>query len=164
MVRERSASSGYARVAGLPLISGRWMKDGEAAPVVMVNESFVRRVFAGADPIGKRLRIGHGENSTHAQIVGVVGDLKIMRLDADAEPEILIPYEHTPTPRRVGIIFKSPASPRAVIPEVRRAVVRIDPTQPPYEVMTLEQALADSIARTHSRGGFFQPECVLRTG
>jgi len=69
-----------------------------------------------------------------------------MRLDADAEPEILIPYEHTPTPRRVGIIFKTPASPRAVIPEVRRAVARIDPTQPPYEVMTLEQALADSIA------------------
>jgi len=146
MVRERSASSGYARVVGLPLISGRWMKDGEAAPVVMVNESFARRVFAGADPIGRRLHIGHGQNSIRAEIVGVVGDLKMMRLDADAEPEILIPYEHTPTPRRVGIIFKTPASPRAVIPEVRRAVARVDVTQPPYEVMTLQQALANSIA------------------
>jgi len=144
MVRERSASSGYARVVGLPLISGRWMKDGEAAPVVMVNESFVRRVFAGADPIGRRLRLRGIDGS--AEIVGVVGDLKMLRLDADAEPEILIPYEHTPTPRRVDIIFKTPASPRAVMSEVRRAVVRIDPTQPPYGVMTLEQALAGSIA------------------
>jgi putative ABC transport system permease protein len=145
MVRERSASSGYARVVGLPLISGRWMKDGEAAPVVMVNEAFVRRVFAGADPIGRKVHIGHGADSTPAEIVGVVGDLKVMRLDAEAEPEVLIPFEHTPTPRRVGIIFKTPA-PTAVIPEVRRAVARIDPAQPPYEVMTLEQALADSIA------------------
>lgn len=145
MVRERSASAGYARVAGLPLISGRWMKDGEAAPVVMVNEAFVRRVFAGADPIGRRVHIGHGAEGTLAEIVGVAGDLKVTRLDAEAEPEILIPYEHTPTPRRVGILFKS-AAPMAVFPEVRRAVARIDPTQPPYEVMTLEQTLADSIA------------------
>ena len=83
MVRERSASSGYARVVGLPLISGRWMKDGEAAPVVMVNESFVRRVFAGADPLGRKVRIGAGRDSTPAEIVGVTGDLKMMRLDAN---------------------------------------------------------------------------------
>jgi len=143
-VRERSVSAGYARVVGLPLISGRWMRDGEAAPVVMVNEAFVRRVFAGADPIGRKIHIGR--NRTPAEIVGVVGDLKMMRLDADVEPEVLVPYERTPTPRRVDIIFKTPASPRAVIQEVRRAVDRIDPTQPPYEVMTLEQALTNSIA------------------
>jgi len=144
LVRERDASSGYARVVGLPLIRGRWLKDGETAGLAMVNESFVRRVFAGADPIGRKVHVGG--NSAPAEIVGVVGDLKMMRLDADAEPEVLIPYDETRTPRRVDIIFKTPASPKAVIPEVRRAVARIDPTQPPYEVMTLEQALANSIA------------------
>jgi len=107
-VRERSASAGYAPVVWLPLISGRWAKDGEAAQVVMVHEAFVRRVFAGADPIGRRLQLRR--DGPPVEIVGVVGDLKVMRLDAEAEPEILIPYEHTSTPQRVDIIFKTPAS------------------------------------------------------
>jgi ABC-type antimicrobial peptide transport system permease subunit len=33
-----------------------------------------------------------------------------------------------------------------MLPEVRRAVQQLDPTQPPYDVMTLERALAKSIA------------------
>ena len=143
LVRERDASSAYARVVGLPLMRGRWVNDGETANVVMVNESFVRRVFAGGDPIGRKVHIGG--NSTPAEIVGVVGDLKMMRLDASVEPEILVPYEERIGPQ-MDVLFKTRMLRGGLISEVRRAVVRIDPSQPPFAVMTLEQALADSIA------------------
>jgi putative ABC transport system permease protein len=139
LVRERNASSAYARVVGLPLLAGRWIKDDEPAPVVMVNESFARRVFAGRNPLGRKLRGG-------AIIVGVVGDLKMIRLDAAAEPEVLIPYQRTSTPRRVDVLFKTSQSPTSVIQEVRHAIARLDPAQPPYAVGTLENALAESIA------------------
>jgi putative ABC transport system permease protein len=143
-VRERNASSGYARVVGLSLVSGRWTRDDEPVPLVMVNESFARRVLAGRDPLGQKLRIG--QPPVPATIVGIVSDLKMIRLDAAAEPEILIPYQYTGTPRRVDVLFKTAQSPAPVIPEVRRAIARLDPAQPPYAVGTLENALAESIA------------------
>src|SRR5690606_1973672 len=45
-------------------------------PVAIVNEEFVRRYFAGADPIGRRLRIGMSDSTEEWRtIIGVVPDL-----------------------------------------------------------------------------------------
>jgi putative ABC transport system permease protein len=141
-VFERVVSSGYARVVGIPLVKGRWITDDEPSPAVVVNETFVRRVFERDEPLGQRLR-SRGEVMT---IVGVVGDVKVSRLDAGPDPEVLIPYKQTPVFRRLDVLVKTPGSPRAVLPEVRRVVQRLDPTQPPYGITTLEGALDESIA------------------
>jgi putative ABC transport system permease protein len=139
----RAASSGYPHVIGIPLLKGRWTTDDEPAFAVMVNDTFVRRVFGPDDPLGQHLRV-IGKPAT---IVGVVGDLKVSRLDAEPDPEILIPYKQTGfnVLRRLDILVKT-ENPAAVLPGVRRAVQGIDPTQPPYAVTTLEDALAESIA------------------
>ena len=138
----RAASSGYPRVVGIPLVKGRWITDDEPSPAVMVNETFVRRIFANEEPLGQRIRI-HGVISP---IVGVVGDLKISRLDADPDPEVLIPYKQTSVFRRLDVLVRTPGTPAAILPDVRKAVQQLDPTQPPYGVTTLEGALAESIA------------------
>ena len=142
----RVASSGYPRVVGIPLLKGRWTTDDEPAPTVVVNETFVRRVFGGGEAIGQRLHLFGGP--TLATIVGVAGDLKISRLDADPDPEVLIPYKQIAFNglRRMDILVKAQGSPAAVLPEVRKLVLRLDPTQPPYAVTTLEGALAESVA------------------
>jgi putative ABC transport system permease protein len=137
----RTASAGYPRVVGLRLLKGRWTTDEEASPAVVVNESFVRRVFGKEEPLGQRLRI-YGVPAT---IVGVAGDLKVSRLDTNPEPEVLVPYRQTTIFRRLDILFKSEA-PRAVLADVRGVVQRIDPTQPPYGITTLEGVLTDSVA------------------
>jgi putative ABC transport system permease protein len=143
----RAASAGYPRVIGIPLVKGRWTADQEAAPVVMVNETFVRRVFGKEEPLGKKLRLFEGRMpGGAAAIVGVVGDLKTSRLDADPDPEVLVPFQQTPVFRRLDILIKTAGAPTAVIPAVRKLVQQLDPTQPPYGITTLEGALADSIA------------------
>jgi putative ABC transport system permease protein len=76
----------------------------------------------------------------------VVGDLKISRLDAHPDPEILIPYTQAPVFCRLDVLVKTARSPAAVLPEVRKIVQRLDPSQPPYGITTLESALAESIA------------------
>ena len=51
----------YFTTLGIPLRSGRSFElndDGRAAPVVVVNESFVRRYFNGEDPVGRTVRLG----------------------------------------------------------------------------------------------------------
>ncbi|HYL75227.1 MAG TPA: ABC transporter permease [Bryobacteraceae bacterium] len=138
----RAASSGYPRVVGIPLVKGRWITDDEPSPVVMVNETFVRRILANEEPLGQRIRI-HNVLST---IVGVAGDLKISRLDADPDPEVMIPYNQTSVFRRLDVLVRTPGKPAAILPDVRKAVQQLDPTQPPYGVTTLEGALTESIA------------------
>src|SRR5260370_4858712 len=69
----RAASSGYSRVVGVPLVKGRWTIDDEAVPAVMVNETFVRRVFGMDEPLGPRIRI----KCPLATIAGLVRALKV---------------------------------------------------------------------------------------
>ncbi len=79
-------------------------------------------------------------------IVGVVDDLKVSHLDADPEPEVLMPYQQAEIFRRMDVLVKTDGAPAAILPEVRQAVHRLDPSQPPYGITTLEGALAESIA------------------
>jgi putative ABC transport system permease protein len=138
----RAASSGYPGVVGIPLVKGRWTTDDEAAPVVLVNETFVRRVLGGEEPLGKRIRMF----GRPAIIAGVVGDLKLSQLDATPDPEVLIPYKQTAALRRLDILVKALGTPAAILPEVRKVVQWLDPTQPPYGTTTLEDVLDESIA------------------
>jgi putative ABC transport system permease protein len=108
----------------------------------LVNETFVQRVFGNDEPLGHRVHV----NSEYATIVGVVGDLKTSRLDADPDPEVLIPLQRMPVFRRLDILVKASGKPAAIVGGVRKVVQGLDPTQPPYGVTTLEGALAESIA------------------
>ncbi len=125
--RSRVASAAYPQVVGLPLIRGRWTTDDEPSPVVMVNQTLVRRVFGNAEPLGHRIR----NFDAWYTIVGVVGDLKVSRLDADPEPEVLTPYKQAPMFRRMDILARTPGTPATILRAVRQAVLQLDPTQPP---------------------------------
>jgi putative ABC transport system permease protein len=128
----------FSRVMGTRLIKGRWFADDERA--IVINESVVRRDFRGEDPLGKRID-GLGA------IVGVISDVKYTKLDQGAPPEIYIPY--SPAGRgdlRASLIVKTSGGAAAIAPTLRSLVQEIDRTQPAFEIQTLEQVLADSIA------------------
>jgi putative ABC transport system permease protein len=108
----------------------------------MVNRALVRRVFGSANPLGRRIR----EMGKLYTIVGVVDDLKVSRLDAAPEPEILMPYRQSEIFRRMDVLVKTAGTPAALLPAVRQMVQLLDPAQPPYGITTLEGALAESIA------------------
>ena len=59
--------------------------DGSATAVrvAVVNETLVRRIFAGQDPLGRQLTIGRDKTSQNLQIVGVVSDAKYQRLQEE---------------------------------------------------------------------------------
>ena len=81
----RYVTPGYFDALGIPLVHGRALGPGdtEAAPkVIVVNQAFARRYFAGRDPIGVELDRG--------TIVGIVGDVRQVALDRPAEPELYL--------------------------------------------------------------------------
>jgi putative ABC transport system permease protein len=141
-------SAGYLHAIGMRLIQGRWMTDNEPADVVMVNQSLARRVFGNEDPVGKRIRVMRiiPTTTSPATIVGVVADLRYAKLDAEPEPETYVPYRQLPDIQSVGVVIRTTGDPRALAPDLRKLISDIDREQPVYEVATLEQALADSIA------------------
>ena len=80
-------------------------------------------------------------------IVGIVSDLKYSKLDAPAEPEVYVPYTRL-NDSLFGFtaLVLATGDARALAPRLRTLIAGIDRTQVPHDVMSLEQALAESVA------------------
>ncbi len=83
---------------------------------------------------------------TVANVVGVVADLKYSKLDAIPDAELYIPYAIAPFLAGFSVVARVDGDPMALLPVVQKAMADVDRTQPIFGVMTLERALADSIA------------------
>src|SRR6185312_3095702 len=73
-------------------------------------------------------------------------DFKYSRLDSSPEPEIFVPYAHTPNLSRMTLVVRTVGDPLAAAPAILKVVSNIDKTQAVFDIKTMEQALADSIA------------------
>jgi predicted permease len=85
----------YFDALRVPVLSGRTFSPSDShtsAPVLVVNQEFVRRYFKGENPIGQHIHIGAmmgpGFEDPVREIVGVVGDIKQGGLDV-ATPGIM---------------------------------------------------------------------------
>ena len=136
-----STSAGLADVLGLEILSGRWLRDHEPAPVVVVNEAVARRDFPGSNAIGRRIEVDEAGPRT---IVGVVGDAPFTELGKPVAPEVFVPYADGEL-YRLGGLIRTDGAPRDVAPTIRTIVSELDRSQSVYDLRTLEQALADSI-------------------
>src|SRR5262245_17563541 len=145
-----ATSAEYASAMGLRVLRGRWLDQSELTPVAVVNESLARREFGGEDPVGRQLSVQaiapDPKVPFYVPIVGVVSDVKRSKLDTPPEPELYIPYVHVPIGSGIALVVRTPGDPYAIVPTVRRLVAELDRDQPMYDVQTLENALADSVA------------------
>jgi predicted permease len=133
-----SVRSNFFETVGVPLTLGRTFttrEDLTAPNVAMVNETFVRRNFPDANPLGKRV--------WDLEIVGVVRDTKVRSLRAAIPPAVFLPYA-LDGPRRVTFQLRVAGNPSAFVPQIREVVRQVDPDLPVFDIQTLE----DRITRT----------------
>jgi putative ABC transport system permease protein len=105
-------------------------------------------VFGKADPLGRRMT-APGSSPTQdsrATIVGVVADLRYAKLDAQPAPEPYVPYRQAIHVGSMNIMVRTAGDASAMAGAIRKLIVDLDGTQPVYDVQTMEQALASSIA------------------
>jgi putative ABC transport system permease protein len=103
------ATPGYFAAIGTPLRAGRLFttRDDASAPrVVLVNEAFAQRYFAGGSAIGQRLTIEDGPPS---EIVGVVANTISSNLDDQAAPGVYQPFAQRPN-RNMALIVRGQAN------------------------------------------------------
>ena len=139
----REVSANYFEVMGIPLRAGRLFAAREAAPSVVVNETFVKKYFPGEDPVGKRMRFS--EDQPMFTIVGVVGDVKMAgALEPESRVETYVPYWHL-TEGGTSIVLKSAGAPAQLAAPLRQVVSSIDRNVAISNVEPLADIVRDSI-------------------
>jgi putative ABC transport system permease protein len=144
----RAVSPNYFHTMGIPLISGRDFAESDAADapgVVIINETMARRLFPDGPALGKRLTITYGK-ATPREVVGVVGDVKHLRLDEGPKPEMYVPYSQNPWPF-MTLVMRTTAPPGTIVQPVRERVWSVDKNQPVDKILTADQLLYEAVAQ-----------------
>jgi putative ABC transport system permease protein len=145
----RSVSPDYFRTMRIPLIAGRAFdsRDASTSPaVVLITQTTAHRLFPGEDPVGQRLT--YGVPTTQSQwltIVGIVGDVRDLGLEEQADLEVYQPYPQA-TFSYMTLVVRTTGSPAASIGVVRDAIHRIDPALPLSEGQAMESVVAFALA------------------
>ena len=113
--------------------------------VAVINESFAKRFWPNGDPIGRRVRLGVGEE--WLQIIGVVADVKMMaRLDAPTTRLQLYRPLIQSTTRYFAITLRSTLPPETLTKSVREAVGALDADLPVASPGSLRTAFEENLA------------------
>ena len=132
-------SDGYFETLGAGVLRGRGFGPADRMgdlPVVVVDESAIRRVFDGQDPIDRRIRLG--DDDTWWTVVGVVPDLLTRPLDPEALPGgVYVPLRQSPSTALSLMVRGGTDRPLELAPTLRDAVRELDPEVPLEGVMSL---------------------------
>jgi len=144
--------AGYFKTMGIPLLAGREFTardTAEAPKVAIVSERIVREYFPGGpgEALGRRVRLSdRGEWLT---VVGVVADIRQMGLDQDVQPMLYVPFQQERGEvfvlRFVSFVART-ATPASVVGGIRAEIRRAAPDLPIQSTVTMDEAVAASVA------------------
>jgi predicted permease len=145
----------YFKTMGIPLLAGREFtaSDTAAAPkVAIVSERVVREHFPGGprEALGRRVRLWG--NSEWLNVVGVVGDIRQRGLAQDVQPMIYAPFQQDRGGfvRFVSFVART-ATPAGVAEGIRAEIRRAAPDLPIESTVTMDEAVAASVAQPRFR-------------
>ncbi len=152
VVLNRVVSPGYFEALGVQLQAGRAFDsfDGrdEGAPVVIVNETFVRTHLSHLDdPVGARIHPGTGTPGDDAiwwTVVGVTRDVKHYGVDEEMRPGVYQPLAQNPLSAfHMALSTRGDIAP--LMTRVREVTAALDVELPVHSVTPLETSLRESL-------------------
>lgn len=147
LAREGIVTPGYFKTYHTEVLQGRAFTVQDRIgnqPVAVVNRSFVQRFFPDGDPLGRRIRMGREDmEAKWLTVVGVVPDLRMEGFgNNDATPVgFYIPIAQSGVANFVSIAAYAPGDPMAKTPEVRKAVMSVDPNLPIFDVLSMNDVV-----------------------
>ena len=164
LIRFSLISNDYFRTFGIPLREGRAFSDADKSnsqPVAIVNETLVKRFFAGQDPIGKTIWMGPPEHLLPSDqqtpqnrfirrtIVGVVADVKGRSLNQEPPALVYAPlnqYRREGWSNALMLAVQTTTPPDTVISAIREQVRLLDADQPITNVRTMDELLSRALS------------------
>ncbi|MBA3961839.1 MAG: ABC transporter permease [Chthoniobacterales bacterium] len=146
----RAISPGLLNTLAIPLLSGRDFNAGDGVDkplVVLLSKATAQRLFPNDNPIGKRMWFGT-DNSTGylTEIVGVVGDVRSLKLDQQNEVEFYRPFAQRTAPG-MWVVIKSNAKLEATTRLVKSALNQIDSGIPIIQPASMDDIVAQSLGQ-----------------
>jgi putative ABC transport system permease protein len=147
-------SPDYFRAMGISLMRGRFLNDEDAKVTpasVIVNQTLARKVWAGTDPIGKRMRLG--PDYAWLSVVGVVADIKNHGSNVATKPEMYLvltgqPFQIWVDLRSMTLVVRTSSEPENLVSAIRAQLKQLDPELPIYKVATLKELVSSSTSQT----------------
>jgi predicted permease len=152
----------YLQTMGVSLLAGRFFTPADTATtqlVAVVNRKLAEHYWPGADPIGKRLRIGTPETPTPwLTVVGEVADVKENSPDAPDKEQAYQPIKQTEaavgslgSPTDINgnygyVAIRTTMAPDQMTNSLREVARALDPQLPLSQVQTMEAAVSESEA------------------
>jgi putative ABC transport system permease protein len=143
-------SRSFFQTLGIPLRSGRIFDSRDTShstDAVVVNEALARKIFPGENAIGQRIFFGQDDTSPWT-IVGIVGNIRGSELGAEPWPMVYRCecFGSNSFLTRMAFIVRTSGDPHAARRAIEAEVYAEDRNQPVFDVKTMEERLADSLA------------------
>ncbi len=139
-----SVSAEYFRTLGVPLSQGRYFDESDDASsplVAIVNRAAATRYWPHSSPLGKRVS---PDGEGWYRVVGVVGDVRQYRIDADAAASVYFALSQVPM-RVTELAVRTVSDPLETVDTVKSVVRRLDPEQAVANTSTLDEARRERI-------------------
>ena len=150
----RAITPEYFRTLHIPVLRGRAFSDADNAdssPVIIIDEAMARAYWPNGDALGAHIWINAGmgpkyEEPSAREVVGIVGSIREMSLALSPWPTMYLPVYQTRDAGGWGYFLVRSAGPGTVSAgAVRSALLKVDASNPPDEISTLEQAVSTSL-------------------
>src|SRR5215467_1555710 len=132
-----------------PILAGRDITPFETRPVALINESFVRKYFAGRNPLGLHIGLVNEQSAArdvpNLEVIGVVKDLKFKNLRDPAPVQAYYPYWQGVKFRFMTFYVRTQFDPRQVMETVREQVRHLDPNVPVVDLRTIDEQIGLSL-------------------
>jgi putative ABC transport system permease protein len=146
-VQYRRVSPDYFATMQIKTIAGRAFTDGDTADrphVAVISRRFAESLMPGLDPIGRQLLRA---NPPAVTIVGVVDDASDVTVSEQAEPTFYMAWaQNNNFGVPVAFVIRTAVEPSSLIPAVREALKRVDPSLPLRKPQPLEVFVNESTA------------------
>jgi len=147
-LRTNNVGPDFLHTFGIPLLEGRDIRDTDTSTsqrVVLVNETFVKKLLPHTNPIGHLL--GNPKKNPYT-IVGVTRDSKYRSVDEEPRAMAYYPYtQGTGAPPTLQVELRTKGDPMALLPSVERVMHGMDPNIPLEKPMSQSAVFEDSYAQ-----------------
>lgn len=138
---------GFFRSVGMRLVAGRGFEPldtDDAAQVAVVNERFAEKFGLGRDAVGKRMRVGGGEE-LDIEIVGLVANAKYSEVRDEVPPIFFRPYRQNLEIGAIHFYVRTATDPKALLPQFRSLVAKLDPNLPVEHLGTMRVQVEENV-------------------
>ncbi len=152
----------YFETLDIPLLLGRALGEQDTPTsklVVVINETMMRKYFAGQNPIGRQVVMGAHKTPLTYEVVGVARDVRYNQIRDEVPPTVYFSLRQNPfVPEEISFFLRTSGDPRPLQNTISALALQLDPSVPAVnfreETSVIERHLSLERAFARLSSGF----------